>query len=304
MAVDLNQVRTLVLLYETRSLTACAERLHVTQPTVSYTLGRLRRRFGDDLFRRDGRVLTPTPLATQLYGPLSRGLAQIDGVLTNPGEFDPSAHTHELAIALSSLGEVTFLSAIVDALHRQAPAARLKVTPVDVGTLEEALLRGTIDLAVSVHVLQTDLLWRTPFMDVEYVAITSREHPLGEGEQALRARRFVEVTQPTSHFYPRQALYQHGLGSNIGLVIEGYAAVPYAVESSDLVAVVPRHVAEFFQRTHRLLLQQLPWPVSNTPVALYSRHVANLSPAQAWFRTVVLDAVTKPNETEREGTSR
>lgn len=112
------------------------------------------------------------------------------------------------------------------------------------------------------------------------------------------------MSQPTSHSYPRQAyppqaLYQHGLGGNIGLVIEGYTAVPYAVESSDLVAVVPRHVAEFFQRTHRLRLQTLPWPVSNTPVPLYSRQEANLSPAQAWFRTVVLDAGTK-----RPGTAR
>ena len=31
---DLNQLRTFVVLYELRSLTAAAERLHVTQPTV------------------------------------------------------------------------------------------------------------------------------------------------------------------------------------------------------------------------------------------------------------------------------
>ena len=47
---DLNQLRTFVVLYELRSLTATAEFLHVTQPTVSYTLARLRERFGDDLF--------------------------------------------------------------------------------------------------------------------------------------------------------------------------------------------------------------------------------------------------------------
>ena len=49
---DLNQLRTFVVLYELRSVTAAADRLHVTQPTVSYTLRRLRERFSDELFRR------------------------------------------------------------------------------------------------------------------------------------------------------------------------------------------------------------------------------------------------------------
>ena len=42
MAEDLNSLRTLLMLYETRSVTAAAERLNVSQPTVSYTLARLR----------------------------------------------------------------------------------------------------------------------------------------------------------------------------------------------------------------------------------------------------------------------
>ncbi len=74
---DLNQLRTFVVLYELRNLTAVADRLHVTQPTVSYTLGRLRQRFGDDLFRREGHVMVPTPRATQLFGPLHGGLAHV-----------------------------------------------------------------------------------------------------------------------------------------------------------------------------------------------------------------------------------
>ena len=57
---DLNQLRTFVVLYELRSVTAAAESLHVTQPTVSYTLRRLRERFGDDLFRREGHERVPT----------------------------------------------------------------------------------------------------------------------------------------------------------------------------------------------------------------------------------------------------
>lgn len=78
---DLNLARVFVLLYETGSVTATAETLHVTQPTVSYSLGKLRRHFDDELFRRNGRGLTPTAGARRLYLPLQRALAEIDGTV-------------------------------------------------------------------------------------------------------------------------------------------------------------------------------------------------------------------------------
>ena len=40
--IDLNLIRTFVTLYEARSVTLAAERLFVTQPSVSYGLARLR----------------------------------------------------------------------------------------------------------------------------------------------------------------------------------------------------------------------------------------------------------------------
>ncbi|MFF9814943.1 LysR family transcriptional regulator [Streptomyces sp. NPDC014006] len=50
---DLNLARIFILLYETGSVTATADTPHLTQPTVSYSLAKLRRHFGDD-FRRTG----------------------------------------------------------------------------------------------------------------------------------------------------------------------------------------------------------------------------------------------------------
>lgn len=106
---DLNQLRTFVVLYELRSLTATAERLHVTQPTVSYTLRSLRQRFSDDLFHRHGHVMVPTPRAQQLFGPIHEALAQIDATVTAPEAFDASSFEGELSLALTSIGEQTFL---------------------------------------------------------------------------------------------------------------------------------------------------------------------------------------------------
>src|SRR3954453_22924573 len=104
---DLNLVRVFVLLYETRSVTATAEAVHVSQPTVSYSLGKLRRRFDDELFRRGRDGLVPTVVADRLYEPLRDALAGIDGAVDPARSFEPSTAQAQFTIAMSDLGETS-----------------------------------------------------------------------------------------------------------------------------------------------------------------------------------------------------
>lgn len=106
---DLNQPRTFVVLYELRSFTATAEFLHVTQPTVSYTLARLRRALADDLPWREGYVMVPTTRATQLKWPLHEALAQIESTVSETASFDPSAFYGRALLGPTLIGEQTFL---------------------------------------------------------------------------------------------------------------------------------------------------------------------------------------------------
>ena len=290
---DLNQLRTFVVLYELRSLTATAERLHVTQPTVSYTLRRLRQQFGDDLFRREGHVMTPTPRAGQLFGPLHEALSQIDATVSAPDAFDPASFDGELALALTSIGEQTFLPPIMPALAREAPHLHLEVERLDAAQVEDGLIRGTIDLAITVSLMGLPRLWRTPIRDVEYVALSSGAHPLPPtGPDMFAGRRLVRVSSRGGHIYPLRAMVEHGLEPQVALTVEEYATVPAVLEAADLVALLPRHVAEVFCGWFPgLRIADLPWPAHSTPVALYTRREAGLSPAQRWFRSVVLDAV-------------
>ena len=60
-------MKTFVLLYESGSVTRTAEKLHITQPSVSHSLSRLRRQLSDPLFVRSANGLVPTDTARQLY---------------------------------------------------------------------------------------------------------------------------------------------------------------------------------------------------------------------------------------------
>lgn len=290
---DLNQLRTFVVLYELRSLTATADRLHVTQPTVSYTLRRLRQQFGDDLFRREGHAMVPTPRARQLFGPLHEALSQIDATVSAPDEFDPASFEGELALALTSIGEQTFLPPIMPVLAREAPAMHLAVERLDADQVEDGLVRGTIDLAITVSLMGSPRLWRTPVRSVEYVALSSGAHPLPPtAPEMFAGRRFVRVSARGGHVYPLQTMIEQGLMPQVALTVEEYATVPAVLEATDLVVLLPRHVAEVFSGWFPgLRIAELPWPGRSTPVALYTRLEATLSPAQRWFRSVVLGAV-------------
>lgn len=290
---DLNQLRTFVTLYELRSVTATAQRLHVTQPTVSYSLRRLRDRFGDDLFRREGHDMVPTARATQLFGPLHAALAQIDETVGGTDVFEPTGFRGELGLGLTSIGEQTFLPPIMAALSRAGADPHLKVERLDADEVEEGLSRGSIDLAMTVSVFVTPRLWRTLVRPVEYVALSSGAHPLpATGPDMFAGRRFVRVSARGGHIYPLQALTEHGLMPQVALTVEEYGTVPAVLEATDLVVFLPRHVAEVFRGWFpSLRIAELPWPGRSTPVSLYTRNEASLSPAQRWFRSVVLDAV-------------
>ncbi|PRI11560.1 LysR family transcriptional regulator [Leucobacter massiliensis] len=292
---DLNQLRTFVVLYEARSVTAAAERLHVTQPTVSYTLRRLRERFGDELFRREGNDMVPTARATRLFGPLQEALAQIDATVEDSELFDPASFSGELMLGLTSIGEQTFLPPILAALEREASRPQLRVERLDSDQVEEGLARGTIDLAMTVSMIGSPRVWRSHVRAVEYVALTGERHPLPPtGPGMFAGRRFLRVSARGGHVYPLQALTEHGLMPQVALTVEEYATVPAVLETTDLVVLLPRHVAEVFCGWYPALrVAELPWPAQSTPVSLYTRREGSLTQAQRWFRTLVLEA-TRP----------
>ncbi|NVM94285.1 LysR family transcriptional regulator [Arthrobacter wenxiniae] len=290
---DLNLLRTFVTLYELRSVTGAARRLHVTQPTVSYSLKRLRERFGDELFRREGNDMVPTAKATQLFGPLHNALAQIDATVMGSDVFEPTGFSGELVVGLTSIGEQTFLPPIMTALGRVGADPRIQVERLDSDEVESGLIRGTIDLALTVSRIATPRLWRTHVRSVEYVALSSGSHPLpATGPDMFEGRRFVRVSARGGHVYPLQALTEHDLMSQVVLTMEEYGTVPAVLEATDLVVLLPRHVAGVFCGWFpRLRIAELPWPGQSTPVELYTRREASLSQAQRWFRSLVLDAV-------------
>ncbi|MFB7574144.1 LysR family transcriptional regulator [Streptomyces sp. NPDC056165] len=284
---DLNLARVFVLLYETGSVTVTADTLHVTQPTVSYSLGKLRRHFGDELFRRTGRGLTPTAGARRLYEPLQRALADIDSTVRQADVFDPGAMSGRFTLALSDLGEVTLLPRLLAAARERATGVSFTVRPLDVDEAEHQLRRGDLDAFVATPVLTSHRTVRIPLFHERYVGMVAADHPRVRGESVtlaeLAAESHATVFGPSGHVVPRAVLAARGLLDRVVVDATRFSMLPYLLEQTDLIAIVPEYVGEVFASSHQLRMVRLPFDTEPIEVALYARHESSRSPSQRWL---------------------
>ena len=96
--IDGNALRTFLTVLETMSVTKTADMLGVSQSAVSHTLDKLRSRFDDPLFVRDGRGIRPTAKAQSLHDPIEAILGGLKS-LGYEGQFDPLVEPIEFTIA-------------------------------------------------------------------------------------------------------------------------------------------------------------------------------------------------------------
>lgn len=134
-----------------RNATYVAEKMHMTAPAVSHSLGRLREIFDDPLFIRVPHGLTPTPRALEL-GPKIRDMLDLWSSI-NEGDadnFDPATATGTLNIGFAAeLGDTVFNRFILR-IKQLAPELHIKLVESHSWESDVAAMRGNeLDLAFS-----------------------------------------------------------------------------------------------------------------------------------------------------------
>lgn len=100
--LDGQLLRTFLIILEESSVSVAAERLGVTQSTVSHALNKLRAILGDPLFVRSGQGLTPTETALALKTPVLDVLDRLQS-LTDLRPFDPRSETMHFVVAANDM---------------------------------------------------------------------------------------------------------------------------------------------------------------------------------------------------------
>ena len=265
---------------EEGSVTGAAERLRMSQPSVTQSLNRFRQATGRTLFRRQGRGIVPTSEALQLYAEIGRLPLIADAAIGRLAVFDPATARTTFRIALTDLGQVVFLPALVAALAEVAPLCNLDVTNLDTEAAGEALSAGELDLAVSSTLLAGQL--STTVVRLDRYCCVSRAGRFGEQEPTLAEMMplpRIVVRGTTGHASMQSLLPPPASGS---VFLSGFAAIPEILAGTDLLAFVPEVItAEWAAR----------WAVETRPlvgeefVTMVTAHAAldTASSATAWF---------------------
>ncbi|WP_437680694.1 LysR family transcriptional regulator [Sorangium sp. So ce131] len=290
--VNLNLLVALDALLAERHVTRAAARVGVTQSAMSNALRQLRALFGDPLFVRGRRGVTPTPRALALAEPVRRGLATLAEAFAEP-RFDPASAERTVVLAASDYVELVLLPPLLARLARDAPGIRLEVRPWGLHEVPDTLARGEVDLVLGYFDRVPPRHGRTRLFEERFVCIARRGHP------RIRARLTTKAWVETPHVVVSErddgptgvdrALAAHGLRRTVGVRVSHFLLVPALVAQTDLVAALSRRVAEPFAASFGLRIYPPPIALPAAKVGMVWHERLEADPGHTWLRGVIAD---------------
>jgi DNA-binding transcriptional LysR family regulator len=290
--IDLNLLVVLDTLLRLRNVSRAAEALDMSQPAVSFALGKLRVVFNDPLFVRAARGIRPTPRAEALAAPLQEVLDRVKTDVLTPPRFDPATTQRTFTFNMADVGELVFLPAIRSHLANVAPGANIRTVSTPPAELEEAMRSGEVDLAVGYFPgLQGAAIYQQRLFSHSFVCIVRKDHPrIGEQiakKQFLAEQHAVVQQEGKSHELFEQALAEQGLSRRIALSVPHFLAIPLIIAESDLVVTVPYAVARSFARMTDLKLLRPPFHVPRADIKQHWHARFHHDETNRWLRAVI-----------------
>jgi DNA-binding transcriptional LysR family regulator len=187
LAVTLTQLAAFVCVVRRGSVTAAAEELYVTQPSVSAAVAALEREVGAKLLERDGRGLRPTeagaayaPYAEHVLGLLEQGRRAA-------GEAVDGARATLRISAVTSAGD-HLVPHLIRAFRDGHPELDIDLHIGNRSEVFAGLLEHTADVAITGRVPDDDRLVGEAFAVNEIVLVTAPD-------DAFAKRRWVAVEE-------------------------------------------------------------------------------------------------------------
>jgi DNA-binding transcriptional LysR family regulator len=292
--LDLNLLLVLEALYEEGTLTRTAQRLRLSQPTVSAALAKLRLVFGDELFLRMGGVMQPTPRAEAMQPVVSSVLKTIRLELLAQADFEPGSATGAVTLSLSDIGELEFLPRLLKRISTEAPNVEIRSVVAKPLALAVAMDRGEVDLAVGYFPdLVSSVFKQQSLFQHRSACLVRRDHPtIGPKislDEYLAARHIAVAQEGRLHDVVELGLAAQGLHRRVGLRTPHFTSVPFLVAASDLVGTIPRPLALQFATSCGLLVIEPPFPIPTIEVKQVWHRRFDGQPRLRWLRHLVAE---------------
>jgi len=289
-SVDLNLLVTLEALLTERNVTRAARRLHLSQPSVSVQLRKLRQVFGDPLLSAVPGGMSPTTRGQALLPVLRSTLADMRRLLNKAGSFDPSAAQITWQIAAADYAEYAVLMPLLAHVRRVAPGIRIAVQGIGHVRMIKQLDSGAIDLALMAMETVPAHLHHSILYRESYVLVGRKGHPALKRPltvERLCQLEFIVMSPEGGGFrgVTDVALESLGHRRRVTLSTQHFLFIPELVAQTDIVAMVPSRLVR--NRPERLQIAAPPLSIPSFEMAMIWHERSHLEPAHEWLRQQV-----------------
>jgi LysR family cyn operon transcriptional activator len=302
--MELRHLRYFAALAEQLSFTVAAQKVHVTQSTLSHQIRQLEEELGCRLFEREGRRVTMTEAGELFLERVRNALREVDeGVSTV--RFAAEEMSGVVRIGATHTFNLHIIPRCVSLFLDRHPSVRVDVLEMTGDGIAQALLRGDLDIGVTYKPNDALPLRFEPLYTEEMMLAVGLRHPFAK-------RRFVRVSElhlqrmvllPRS-FSTRVLLDESFRMANAAPVVvaEMNAIAPMIelVRETDIATIVSTHALR--REDVKLIPLESPTPV-RSPGLLWRRDEAR-TPAARSFASIVRSVSDSESRDTRRNTVR
>ncbi|MEV6304320.1 LysR family transcriptional regulator [Actinoplanes sp. NPDC051861] len=287
--LDLNLLVALDALLRERSVTRAAGRLNLTQPTLSASLRRLRRHFGDELLVRVGNDLEPTPLGASLGPLVATAHAVVSRVFAATSPADPGSSSREFTLIASDYGASVAGPPLARLLAAEAPGMRVhlrQASPTQYVPFEQRLRE--VDGLLMPHGLLPAAMPHLDLYTDRWVVVTADDNPRVGDRLSLAELRGLSWVATFSDGGSGTAGWRHlrllGVEAAVQMIVDSFLAVPLLLEGTERVALLQERLARRLAARGGLRLLDCPFEVVPLVQALWWHPVYDRDPEHVWLR--------------------
>lgn len=282
------------MLAESGHFTRAAERLGMSQSSLSAALGKLEKLLGTRLFDRHTRGCRLTDAGLALLPSAQRLVADWDRLVTDAQDFGRFARGR-VSVAAPNAQCALLLPPAIRRFGEKHPGVRVVLHDVPEHEVHTLVRNGSADLGIATQTDARSDLVATPLYADEFMAVMAPEHPLA----ARRSLSWTQVArEPVIGYLPgnpvrrllEDKLAEHGIALNYAFEI----ALPWTMMGLAReglgVAVVTKALQPLAQ-WHGLALRAVGRPQFARTMTLLRAPGNSLSPAVGAFREMLISAL-------------
>ncbi len=290
--IDLRLVSLIAELNRTRSVSAAAQKLSLSQSTVSMALARLRKHFEDPLFVRTSTGMEPTPRGAELIEVMKSAEFYLHQALEHRPVFDPLKSTHTFQLCSTDIAQLTLLPALMKRLRSSGPSMSVTLRHISDRTHAQ-LEAGEVDLAVGfIPPSGAGFCGQRLFQD-RFVCAMRSDHPRVEKTmtvQQFEAESHVAVTTSgTGHSIVEETLETKRIRREVGLRVASFIGLGPILANTDLIAILPEQLGTFFAHAGDVKLVEVPFEIPAYYIYQLWHERLRQDPANRWFRRLIAE---------------